>query len=177
MEAKRPVFAFLKALPRKYLQKESLIFGDLNTGCRQSEVNLLPEGNEFYDAVTGGPIGAEPKIEGQWVYLYRAADKAGRTVDFRLSRRRDIAAAKRFFSRATKQNGAPRAITLDGYAASHRAVAKLKTSGILPLRVQVRSFLNNVVEQDHRRIKQRIGADARIQAIRDGGRDDSGHSS
>ena len=38
-----------------------------------------------------------------------------------------------------------------GYAASHRAVAKL-TSGILPLRVQVRSFLNNVVEQDHRRI-------------------------
>ena len=34
MEAKRPVFAFLKALPRKYLQKESLIIGDLNTGCR-----------------------------------------------------------------------------------------------------------------------------------------------
>ena len=82
MEAKRPVFAFLKALPRKYLQKESLIFGDLNTGCRQSEVSLLPEGNEFYDAVTGGPIGAEPKIEGHWVYLYRAADKAGRTWIF-----------------------------------------------------------------------------------------------
>ena len=34
MEAKRPVFAFLKSLPRKYLQKESLIVGDLNTGCR-----------------------------------------------------------------------------------------------------------------------------------------------
>jgi len=79
-------------------------------------------------------------------------------VDFRLSRRRDIAAAKRFFSRATKQHGAPRVITLDGDAASHRAVAKLKTSGILPLRVQVRSckYLNNVIEQDHRRIKQRI---------------------
>ena len=116
------------------------------------------------------------KIRGQWVYLYRV-DKQGRTVDFLLSKRRDVAAAKRFFSKATKQHGAPRVITLDGYAASHRAVAKLKTSGILPLRVQVRSFLNNVVEQDHRRIKQRIGADARIQAIRDGGRDDSGHSS
>jgi transposase-like protein len=75
-----------------------------------------------------------------------------------LSRRRDIAAARRFFSRATKQHGAPRVITLDGYAATHRAVAKLKTSGILPRRVRVRSckYLNNVIEQDHRRIKQRI---------------------
>jgi transposase-like protein len=65
------------------------------------------------------------KIRGQWVYLYRAVDKAGRTVDFLLSRRRDVAAATRFFSKATKQHGAPRVITLDGYAASHRAVAKL----------------------------------------------------
>jgi transposase-like protein len=98
------------------------------------------------------------KVRGQWVYLYRAVDKEGRTVDFLLSRRRDVAAAKRLFSRAAKQHGAPRVITLDGYAASHRAVDKLKTSGILPRRVQVRSckYLNNVVEQDHRRIKQRI---------------------
>ena len=85
-------------------------------------------------------------------------DKAGRTVDFLLSRRRDMAAAKRFFSRAIKQHGAPRVITLDGYAASHRAVDQLKTSGILPRRVEVRSckYLNNVIEQDHRRIKQRV---------------------
>jgi len=98
------------------------------------------------------------KVRGQWVYLYRAVDKEGCTVDFLLSRRRDMAAAKRFFSKATKQHGAPRVITLDGYAASHRAVVKLKTSGILPRRVQVRSckYLNNVIEQDHRRIKQRI---------------------
>ena len=66
--------------------------------------------------------------------------------------------AKRFFSRAIKQHGAPRVITLDGYAASHRAVAKLKEVGTLPCRVQVRSckYLNNLVEQDHRRIKQRV---------------------
>src|SRR6202011_2851797 len=98
------------------------------------------------------------KVRGQWVYLYRAVDKEGRTVDFLLSRRRDIAAAKRFFSRAVKQHGAPRVITLDGYAASHRAVDKLKAAGRLPRRVRVRSskYLNNVIEQDHRRIKQRI---------------------
>jgi transposase-like protein len=98
------------------------------------------------------------KVRGQWVYLYRAVDKEGRTVDFLLSRRRDIVAAKQFFSRAVKQHGAPRVITLDGYAASHRAVDKLKAAGRLPRRVRVRSskYLNNVIEQDHRRIKQRI---------------------
>ena len=98
------------------------------------------------------------KVRGQWVYLYRAVDKQGRTVDFLLSRRRDVVAAKQFFTRATKQHGAPRVITLDGYAASHRAVAKLKEVGTLPRRVRVRSckYLNNVVEEDHRRIKQRV---------------------
>jgi hypothetical protein len=56
------------------------------------------------------------------------------------------------------QHGAPRVITLDGYAASHRAVTNLKESGRLPRRLRVRScnYLNNVVEQDHRRIKQRV---------------------
>ena len=86
-----------------------------------------------------------------------------------------MAAAKRFFAKATKQHGAPRVITLDGYAASHRAVDKLKTSGILPRHVRVRSckYLNNVIEQDHRRIKQRVRTDARVQTIRDSGCGDS----
>ena len=68
-------------------------------------------------------------------------------------------------------------ITLDGYAASHRAVDKLKTSGILPRRIEVRSckYLNNVIEQDHRRIKQRVRPMLGFQAIRDGGPDDPRH--
>jgi len=47
---------------------------------------------------------------------------------------------------------------LDKHAASHQAVAKLKAAGTLPHRVRIRSskYLNNVVEQDHRRIKQRL---------------------
>src|SRR6266481_1806106 len=96
------------------------------------------------------------KIKGQWVSIGPWIKWAA--PDFLLSRRRDIAAAKRFFSRATRQHGVPRVITLDGYAASHRAVAKLKEVGTLPRRVRVRSckYLNNVVDQDHRRIKQRI---------------------
>jgi transposase-like protein len=67
------------------------------------------------------------KIRGEWCYLYRAVDRAGRTVDFRLSAKRDVAAAKAFFRTAIKgQHDAPRTITLDGYAASHRAVRELK---------------------------------------------------
>ena len=99
------------------------------------------------------------KVKGRWTYLYRAVDKYGRTVDFLLCERRDVAAAKRFFRQAMKNNGTPRVITLDAYAASHRAVRELKSEGSMPRRVQIRSskYLNNVVEQDHRRIKQRIG--------------------
>ena len=98
------------------------------------------------------------KVKGEWVYLYRAADKAGKTVDFYLSRKRDVNAAKAFLRKAMKQQRLPTKITLDAYAASHRAVADLKRTGELPKRVRVRSskYLNNTIEQDHRRVKQRL---------------------
>ena len=40
------------------------------------------------------------KVKGRWTYLYRAVDKQGRTVDFLLTAKRDVAAAKRFFQKA-----------------------------------------------------------------------------
>jgi transposase-like protein len=98
------------------------------------------------------------KVKGRWTYLYRAVDKQGRTVDFLLSAKRDVAAAKRFFEKAMQSNGIPRVITLDRYAASHRAITELQAEGKMPKRVRVRSskYLNNGIEQDHRRVKQRI---------------------
>jgi hypothetical protein len=95
---------------------------------------------------------------GAWMYLYRAVDKNGKTVDFYLSRRRDVNAAKAFLRKAMKGQRTPIKITLDAYAASHRAVADLKEDGELPKRVLLRSskYLNNLIEQDHRRIKQRL---------------------
>jgi transposase-like protein len=90
------------------------------------------------------------KVKGGWTYLYRAVDKQGRTVDFLLSERRDVAAAKRFFSKAMKKHGTPRVITLDAYAASHRAITELKSAGhsdvslILPtLALQVATTSNS----------------------------------
>jgi transposase-like protein len=98
------------------------------------------------------------KVGGRWVYLYRAVDNAGRTIDFFLSRNRDVNAAKAFLRGAMKKTRPPNKITLDAYAASHRAVREMKEAGELPQRVRVRSsqYLNNLIEQDHRRVKQRI---------------------
>jgi transposase-like protein len=99
------------------------------------------------------------KIRGEWVYLYRAVDRDGNTVDFRLSGRRDVGAARAFFRKAMKSQGSPPGtITLDGYAASHRAVREMKADGELNGDTKVRSskYLNNMIEQDHRGVKSRL---------------------
>jgi transposase-like protein len=71
------------------------------------------------------------KIKGRWTYLYRAVDKEGKTVDFLLRAKLDVAAAKAFFRRAFKSQGRlPRAITLDGYQASHRAARERRCGRI-----------------------------------------------
>ena len=98
------------------------------------------------------------KVKGQWVYLYRAVDRQGRTVDFLLSQRRDVATAKRFFSPCDETAWSPEGDHAGRLRRSHRAVTQLKEVGTLPRRLRIRSsqYLNNVVEQDHRRIKQRV---------------------
>jgi transposase-like protein len=100
------------------------------------------------------------KMRGVWTYLYRAVDREGKTVDFRLSARRDVTAAKLFFRKALKtQKRPPRVITLDGYAASHRAVRELPEENEIWNNTKLRSskYLNNIIEQDHRGVKARIG--------------------
>src|ERR1019366_7780644 len=100
------------------------------------------------------------KIKGRWTYLYRAVDKQGKTVDFLLRAKRDVAAAKAFFRRAFKSQGRlPRAITLDGYQASHRAAREILDEHRHGQRTKIRSskYLNNLIEQDHRSIKLRLG--------------------
>ena len=92
------------------------------------------------------------------VYLYRAVDRDGQTVDFRLSPNRDVAAAKAFLRKALRTQGrAPRTVTFDGYAASHRAVREMVDEDRRWKRTTLRSskYLNNLVEQDHRGIKSR----------------------
>jgi transposase-like protein len=100
------------------------------------------------------------KIKGCWTYLYRAVDSNGHTVDFLLRAKRDVAAAKAFFRRAFEsQRSLPRDITLDGYQASHRAAREFLATHRRGYRTKIRSskYLNNLIEQDHRSIKLRLG--------------------
>jgi transposase-like protein len=62
------------------------------------------------------------KVRGSWMYLYRAVDQHGKTVESYLSRTRDVTAAKAFFRKALKHHGEPRSITLDGFEPSHAAL-------------------------------------------------------
>ena len=80
------------------------------------------------------------KIKGRWAYLYRAVDKAGKTVDFLLRAKRDVAAAKAFFRRAFASRGRlPHKITLDGYQASHRAAREVLEQHQGGARTKIRS--------------------------------------
>ena len=83
-----------------------------------------------------------------------------RRSDRGLPLERASARPRRFFREAIKRQGStPRTITLDGYAASHRAVREMKIGGQLPTDTTIRSskYLNNLIEQDHRGVKLRIG--------------------
>jgi transposase, IS6 family len=100
------------------------------------------------------------KVKGRWVYLYRAVDSRGQTIDFRLGARRDARAAKRFFRKALAWSNTvnPRTITVDRNAAYPKAVADLKRNKRLWRFSKLRQikYLNNIVEQDHRRIKRLV---------------------
>jgi transposase-like protein len=98
------------------------------------------------------------RVRGRWRYLYRAVNKQGLTVDFLLSEDRDTEAAKRFLTQAINRRGSPERITVDGYPATHAALSELKVEDVLPQQAKVRrsKCLNNLIEQDHRRVKQRV---------------------
>ncbi len=94
------------------------------------------------------------KVGGQWKYLYRAVDKLGQTVDFLLTARRDVAAARRFFERAIQRHDAPDKITIDKSGANTAAVHSLVADSGLPIELRQSKYLNNLIEQDHRAIKR-----------------------
>lgn len=91
------------------------------------------------------------KVQGKWVYLYRAIDKHGRTVDFYLSSRRNAKAAKRFLGKALrglKEWEQPPTINTDKSPAYGDAIRQLKEESKCPegLEHQQVKYLNNRVE-------------------------------
>ena len=102
------------------------------------------------------------RVKGKWVYLYRAVDSTGATIDFLLSAHRDAATAERSFQKALRAPGhpRPRVFNVDGNPSYPKVVAELKTEGKLGRRCRCRTcpYWNNSVEQDHRAIKRRVNA-------------------
>lgn len=125
------------------------------------------------------------KVKKVWMYLYRAVESDGNTIEFLLSPARDAEAAKRFFVKALHatagsapgahpvqeqvteptapaelktSTSTPRVINVDKNAAYPKAIADLKAAGMLPESVELRQvkYLNNLVEQDHRFIKRLV---------------------
>jgi len=103
------------------------------------------------------------------MYLYRAVDARGQTVDFLLSAKRDAAAARRFFRKALKQAHTvnPRTVTVDKNAAYPSAAKTMKRAGELWRFTKLRQckYLNNIVEQDHRRIKRLVRPGLRFKSF------------
>jgi len=96
------------------------------------------------------------KVGGEWKYLYRAVDRLGQTVDFLLTARRDVAAARRFFERAVDLHDLPQKVTIDKSGANAAAVQTLSADSGVPVKLRRSKYLNNLVEQDHRAIKRRV---------------------
>lgn len=121
------------------------------------------------------------KVKKVWVYLYRAVDSQGNTIEFFLSPTRYAQVAKRFFLKAlhattgsasqshpveeqsvqptpavNPATSAPRVINVDKNAAYPKAFNELKAEGYLSESCELRQvkYLNNLIEQDHRLIKR-----------------------
>lgn len=95
-------------------------------------------------------------------YLYRAVDKEGNTIEFRLSAKRDVSAAKRFFKKMMRaeHRRLPFLISVDMNAACPEAFSASQDERIVPKDCKLRrvKYLNNVIEQDHRFIKKKARA-------------------
>jgi transposase, IS6 family len=98
------------------------------------------------------------RIRGQWRYLYRALDKHGTPIDFLLTAKRDLEAAKRFFRKMLQNQPllAPDRIGTDGANTYPPTIVAARTDGLLPRTPlhYVTKHLQQGIESDHFRVKR-----------------------
>ncbi len=92
------------------------------------------------------------KVAGQWTYLYRAVDQHGQIIDVLLSARRDLAAARRFFTQALRAGVSPAEVITDRAPVYPRVLDELIPSALHT----VEQYANNPIEADHGRLKARL---------------------
>ncbi len=102
------------------------------------------------------------KIKGQWQYVYRAVDKFGDIIDFYLSDKRNREAALTFFSQAFGTAGLPHRVVIDKSGSNLsallliNAILILHGLGCFVIEILQVKYLNNIVEQSHRPLKQKM---------------------
>ena len=94
------------------------------------------------------------KVKGQSKYFYGAVDKVGNTIDFLLTAKRDMKAALRFLTKAIDRNKKPGLINIDKSGANTAAIKQYDQDNNRRIKIRQCKYLNNNIEQDHRRIKR-----------------------
>jgi transposase-like protein len=92
------------------------------------------------------------KVAGRWRYVYRAVDEHGQVIDVFVSARRDLRAARRFFTRAIGAHGQPDEVVTDLAQALETAIEELVPAAFH----NTGQYANNRVECDHGRPKARL---------------------
>ena len=112
------------------------------------------------------------KVAGRWRYLYRAIDQHGQVIDVQLSARRDLAAAREFFTRALRAGTVPVEVTTDRAPVYPRVLDEL----IPHASHCVEQYANNPVEADHGRLKARLRPMRGLKRHRSAGTVATGHA-
>ena len=94
------------------------------------------------------------KVKGKWKYYYRAVGRNGETIDFLLTTKRDTKAALRYLRKAIGSNGKPSLINLDQSGANNAGLKQFNRNYNKRIKIRQCKYLNNIIEQDHRRIKR-----------------------
>ena len=76
-----------------------------------------------------------------------------------MTAKQDASAALRFFRKAIRLRGEPEVVTIDKSGANTEALATVNANKSEEEIITIRQskYLNNLIEQDHRNIKRRIG--------------------
>jgi len=104
-------------------------------------------------------------LRGQPWVLWRAVDEHGAELDILLQKRRDKAAAKRFFQRVLRSCPAPRKIVTDQLRSYPAATAEVPSlAGVKHVFVKAAARVNNRAENSHQPTRER---ERRMRGFRD----------